>query len=195
MIAQLPPDMQRVILDQIERVSAPSTQSVDQLGGQNSAFFQNMMGQLAPAFAQQRAEALAQAKESAGTLTGTGLTNMLGGAMNRSLGNQQAILADYASRGLQTEVGRQQGDAGRSLQAALSNQSSGLERLLTQGRLDAGRNSQLYGGALQNNQFNAGNYLNSVLSMIGGPRNEIAQSGGAGAVLGPILQALPFLFL
>lgn len=96
------------------------TQSVDQLGGANSAFFQNMVAQLQPAFAQQRSEALAAAKESAGNLTGSGFANSLGTAVNRSLGDEQARLADYALRGLQLETGRQAGDAARRTQEGIA---------------------------------------------------------------------------
>lgn len=133
---------------QIGNVQAQSsgfnpTQSVDQLGGVNSAFFRNMQGQLSPAFQQQRAEALAQAKESMGNMgAGTGLANALGTAMNRSLGNEQATLANYASQGLQTEVGRQMGEsqlgaqvgmanAGRDLQGQMANQGADSQFLNT----------------------------------------------------------------
>jgi hypothetical protein len=85
----------------------------------NSAFFNNMVAQLAPLFNQQRAQAIAQAKEGAGNLTGSGFGNILGEAVNRSLGQQQATLADYASRGLDTEVNRQLGLAGLNTQRDL----------------------------------------------------------------------------
>lgn len=109
---------------QVRDVAAGNTDSVDKLGGANSAFFQNMMSQLAPAFTQERSEGLAAAKESSGTLTGSGFANRLGASINRSLGNEQAALANYASQGLQTEVQRQQGDAARQLSAATANQGA-----------------------------------------------------------------------
>lgn len=90
-----------------------NTQSVDQIGGVNSAFFRNMMGQLSPAFDQRRAEALAAAREGAGNLTGSGFANTLGSSINRSLGEERATLADYASKGIETEVQRAIADADR----------------------------------------------------------------------------------
>lgn len=132
-----------------ERASAPATQSVDQLGGANSAFFQNMMGQLAPAFAQQRELAAAAAREGAGSLTGSGFANILGQQMNRTLGDQQGQLANYAAQGMQLEQGRQQADAGRMLQADLANQGAGLNaaELGMRGRL-ANQNAGLQGAEL-----------------------------------------------
>lgn len=109
---------------QVRDVSAGTTQSVDQLGGANSDFFKNMMAQLQPAFDQERATGLAAAKESAGTLTGSGFANRLGASINRSLGSEQATLANYAAQGLQTEAQRQQADAGRALTAATANQGA-----------------------------------------------------------------------
>lgn len=99
------------------------TQSVDQLGGANSAFFQNMMGHLKPAFDQERAEGLAGAKEAAGTLTGSGFANRLGASVNRSLGQEDATLADYATRGLSLEQQRQQAQA-NNFTNLLGNQGS-----------------------------------------------------------------------
>lgn len=108
-------------------VTAQGTDSVDKLGGANSAFFQNMMAQLQPSFDQERSSGLAAAKESAGTLTGSGFANRLGSSINRSLGSEQATLANYASQGLQTEVQRQGADASRGLQAQQANQNAGLQ--------------------------------------------------------------------
>jgi hypothetical protein len=121
-----------------------ASQSVDQLGGDKSAFFQNMMAQLQPAFAQQRATALAAAKEGLGNMgSGTALANALGDATNRSLGQEQATLANYAAQGLQTEVGRQlqegnisaqvgANNANRALQGDMANQGADADFLRTQ---------------------------------------------------------------
>jgi len=114
-------------------LAGQSTQSVDQLGGANSAFFRNMQAQLQPAFDQQRGLAVAGAKEAAGNLSGSGYAGYVGGALNRSLGDEQARLADYASQGLQTEVGRQTSLAG------INNQGN-IARF--QGDLDAQRSNQ-----------------------------------------------------
>lgn len=113
----------------VRDVNAPGTQSVDQLGGANSAFFQNMMAQLQPSFNNQRQLAVAGAKEAAGNLTGSGYASAVGNVLNRSLGDEQARLADYAARGVDTEVGRQQGDANRGLAAGQSNQGADVSFL------------------------------------------------------------------
>ena len=109
---------------QIRDVNAQNTQSTDQLGGANSAFFNNMVGQLQPSFTQARNEGLAAAKESAGTLTGSGFANRLGSSINRSLGNEQATLANYAAQGIGLEQQRQAGDANRQLTAQTANQGA-----------------------------------------------------------------------
>lgn len=137
------PNLPDFLRKDVRNVQGYGTQSVDQLGGANSAFFKNMQAQLQPSFTQQRELGLAGAKEAAGNLTGSGFGNYLGSAINRSLGDEQARLADYASQGLQTEVGRQQGDAGRMLQADISNQGADqgfmnllLNRGVAQGQFD-----------------------------------------------------------
>jgi len=134
-----------------------NTQSVDQLGGAKSAFFNNMKDQLQPAFSQSRAEALAAAKEGMGNMgAGSAVANALGTAVNRSLGNEQATLADYASRGVQTEVGRQLQDAGQESQVGMANANrmlssdqgnqgadmGFLNQLLGQGNLNLGAAGQ-----------------------------------------------------
>jgi len=106
-------------------------QSIDKLGGVNSEFFRNMQGQLAPAFQQQRAEALAQAKEGLGNMgNGTALANSLGVAMNRSLGNEQAQLADYALQGLKLQADQQ-----NQLTAMAGNSEIAAQNRYLQGQL------------------------------------------------------------
>lgn len=190
---------------------APQSQSIDQLGGANSAFFQNMMSQLQPAFAQSRAENLAAAKEQSGNLTGSGYANALGAASNRSLGAEQAMLADYASRGVQSEMARQLQQAGIDLSALQMGQQGEFFNIgnefqrrgtnadavnrfaLTQAGLDADRNKTQYGANVSTNQLNAQQYLQSILGMINGPRNDTITQGGAGSFLGPLISALPYL--
>lgn len=150
-----------------DQVSTQATDSVDKLGGANSAFFQNMMGQLQPAFTMQRNLGLAGAKESAGTLTGSSFANALGSAVNRSLGSEQATLANYAVQGIGMEQSRQQSDAARFLQAAgmnqsanlqagMSNQSSGLQAQI------ANANNSL--AAQTANQAADTNFMNAMLT-------------------------------
>lgn len=123
-----------------------NTQSVDQLGGAKSAFFNNMKDQLQPAFSQSRAEALAAAKEGMGNMgAGSAVANALGTAVNRSLGNEQATLADYASRGVQTEVGRQLQDAGQESQVGMANANRMLSSDQGNQGADMGFLSQLLG--------------------------------------------------
>jgi hypothetical protein len=128
----------------VPNVQAQHGQSVDQLGGANSAFFQNMMAQLAPAFAQQRAAALAAAKEGAGNLTGSSLANGIGAAMNQSLGQEQAQLAQYAAQGVGMEQANQAANANRTLSADQGNQQAAMNFInqLLQG---AGLNLQAQG--------------------------------------------------
>lgn len=129
------------------------TQSVDQLGGAHSAFFNNMVGQLQPSFDQQRAQALAQAKEGLGNMgNGTALANSLGVAMNRSLGDQQALLANYASQGVQTEVGRQLQDAAQNAQVGMANANRNLSAQQGNQQADTSFLSQLLGQNQQNLQ-------------------------------------------
>lgn len=123
-----------------------NTQSVDQLGGAKSAFFNNMKDQLQPAFSQSRAEALAAAKEGMGNMgAGSAVANALGTAVNRSLGNEQATLADYASKGVQTEVGRQLQDAGQESQVGMANANRALSSDQGNQGADMGFLSQLLG--------------------------------------------------
>lgn len=219
MVAQLPPEMQRIVLgnpamiDQLrqatEKFTAPQTQSVDQLGGENSAFFRNMMNQLSPAFNQRRDLALAAAKESAGTLTGSGFANTLGNSVNRSLAEERASLADYASRGVQTEVQRQLAQGGLDLsamemgqRAELSNIATEMQRrgynadqinktILAQAGLDSQQINTMYTAALANNQFNAQQFLQGLMGVLG-IRNDVAVQGGAGSFISQLLAALPY---
>lgn len=89
-----------------------NTSSVDSLGSQTSGFFNNMVNQYQPAFTQARNDAIASAKEGMGNLTGSGAGNALGTAMNRSLGQEQATLAELAKWGVGQEMQRQLGMAG-----------------------------------------------------------------------------------
>lgn len=150
-----------------DQVSTNNTQSVDQLGGANSAFFQNMMGQLQPAFTQARNESLAGAKESAGTLTGSSFANALGASVNRSLGNEQATLANYATQGISMEQARQQSDAARLLQAAGMNQSANLQAGVANqsaGQSAAALNANTSLATQSANQQADTNFMNAMLT-------------------------------
>ena len=126
---------------QARDVAAGSTQSVDQLGGANSSFMQNILQQTQPLFDQQRSMALAQAKEQSGNLTGSGYANALGNSLNRLVPQQQAQLAQYATQALGLEQQRQQQDASRGLQAQGMNQGADqtlMNQLLQYGQLGQG---------------------------------------------------------
>ena len=66
-------------------------------------------------FAETRAQGLAQAKESAGNLTGSGYNNILGQYANQSIQAEQTFLADLLNR-------RQSQNAGNFLQLLLGQQ-------------------------------------------------------------------------
>lgn len=197
----------------INRSQVRDVASVDSLGGANSAFFQNMMAQLQPSFTQARNEGLAAAKESAGSLTGSGFANRLGSSINRSLGNEQATLAGYASQGIGQELQRQQANQGADLsfmndvlqrnqqglqaqqlssQAQQFNAGNQQQANMTQAQLDAQRAANIYGTSAQTSQGNAQNFMNLLLAGQGNPNGAITlqKSGGIGSILAPIGGAL-----
>lgn len=102
------------------------TQSMDQIGGSNSAFFQNMMSQLNPMFQQQREDTVAHARERSGNLTGSGYANTMGSMMNRTLGDQQAQVANLFQNLAGMESQRQAGDAQRFLQSLMGMATTGV---------------------------------------------------------------------
>ena len=59
-------------------------------------------------FTAQRSQGLAQAKEAAGNLTGSGYNNILGSSAAESIANQQALTAQTLMGLRQQEIGRQQ---------------------------------------------------------------------------------------
>lgn len=193
----------------IGNVSSAPTQSVDQLGGANSAFFKNMMSQLQPSFDQSRSEGLAAAREGAGSLTGSGFANALGSSINRSLGNQQATLANYASQGVQAEMGRQQADAARQLSANQGNQGAdtsfmnallsrnqqglqaqqlGLQAQTQNQNTQQGANNLQFQGNSDTANQNAQRFMQMLMgqSTAGIAPGTIQTSGGIGSILSPI---------
>ncbi len=84
-------------------------QSVDQLSaGPESYFAQRVLDPYKQMFGQNRAEALAAAKEASGNLTGSGFSNALGTTVNRSLGEENAALSGVLTDLSKFEVDRQQ---------------------------------------------------------------------------------------
>jgi len=182
--------------DTVRDVTAKGTDSVDKLGGANSSFFQNMTAQLQPSFTQARTEGLAAAKEAAGGLTGSGFANRLGASINRSLGNEQATLANYALQGIGLEQNRQANDANRFLQAAMSNQAvdqNFLNQLFAQNYNQAQLNQQAnlanYQGQLATNLQNANNFASLLgnQASLGVTPATVQQSQGFGGFLGSTL--------
>jgi hypothetical protein len=193
----------------ISRGGVRDIQSVDQLGGANSAFFKNMMSQLSPSFQQARTDAAAAGKEATGSLTGSGLGNSIGSNLNRTLGNQQATLANYATQGMQSELQRQQANQGadisfmnnilqrnnQGLQAQqMASQAqqfnSGQQAALgqNQAQLDAARNAMIYGGQLSTNQQNANNFLQLLgqQASLGVGPDTVQQTPGFGSFAGQL---------
>lgn len=140
----------------IQNVNAPTignqgtqTQSLDQLLGPNSQFGQTIMNQLQPMFNQQRDMALAQAKESAGNLTGSGLANTMSSTLANLLTGQNQSVMNYLLQAGQSEQARQAqqanlaqeqnvGNAQLGQQAGMANQGadiSFLNQLLQRGQL------------------------------------------------------------
>ena len=220
----------------IGNASAGQTTSIDALGGANSAFFKNMMAQLQPSFDQARSEAVAAGREGSGNLTGSGFANTLGSHLNRSMGEQQARLADYAVQGLGMENTRQLGQAGYDTQASIANQNRDmgfLQQMLglgqlgqqgqmanqeamlrggmanqatelarlqgnqgtqlamgqTQAQIDAQRNQTQYSTQADLSNANAQRFMQMLMSMstAGLGPEQVVQSGGAGALLAPVL--------
>lgn len=193
----------------INRGQVRDVDSVDKLGGGSSEFFKNMMGQLAPSFAQARSEAVAAGKEAGGSLTGSGFGNRVGTALNRSLGNEQATLANYATQGIGMEMQRQQANQAADtnfMQALLTRNAQGLQaqgmssaaeqfnsgqafqRNMSQSQLDAARQAMMYQGQLGVNQQNASNFMQALMqqSSLGVGPSTVQQSGGWGQVAGSL---------
>src|SRR3990167_136089 len=59
---------------------------------------ERIVGPMRDLMTQNRSLALAQAKESAGTLTGSGFANTLGTTVNRSLAEENALIADLINQ-------------------------------------------------------------------------------------------------
>lgn len=153
------------------------TVSLDQMGGAVNPFIQNMMAQLQPMFTQQRNESMAAAREGAGNLTGSGFANILGSAINRSLGQEQATAAQYASQGLMAEMQRQQ-----------QTQALAAQQAAAQAQLDQQRHGMQYQTAADLSNANAQRFMQMLMGMstAGLGPEQVVQSGGVGSMLAPI---------
>lgn len=166
--------------------------SASTLGGATSPFFQNMMAQYEPLFAQERARTIAQAKESSGNLTGTGYANNVANALNRTLTDQQAKIADLFRSDLANEQARQSQLSQFAQERNLAGFNTGADFMKTQGGLDQQRNLSIF-DTLANLSNSQGNRYASLLGQTGTAgvgQDEIIAQGGLGALIGPLLGAL-----
>lgn len=121
-------------------------QSVDQIGGAGSPFLSNVINQLQPTWDRQRQRALAQAKESAGNLTGSGYGAMLARGLDDQMGRERQELMGYATNALNMELGRQGQLAGFAQQRNLAQPELNLRAGLA--NQDVSRQLALSGGEL-----------------------------------------------
>lgn len=185
----------------------PTTQSVSEIaGGPNSYFANQVLSPYDQLFNQQRREALAQAKESAGNLTGSGLGNVIGSAVNRTLPQQQAQLSDILTGLTTQELGRQQNYANNSLQQLLAqgginaNMASqifgaGTQRNSQQAALDSALNQLIYGTTSQTNTANASNFLNLLHGLAAGggyAPTTVNTPSALPSTIGGILSLIPY---
>lgn len=156
--------------DRINAGSPNPTKSIDELGGASSPFFQNMLARFQPAFDQARTMAIAGAKEGAGTLTGSGFANRLASGVNRSLVDQDLVISQLLSHGIDLESARQTSDANREQSRQQSNAANFLQLLLGQSLAGVGPNSVVSKGGL-------GALLGPILQFGG---QWLGQRGGGG---------------
>lgn len=151
---------------------------VNQQNGAGGYFHDSVLSPYKALFSQQRGEALAQAKESAGNLTGSGFANALGTTTNRSIVDENKQLSDVLTQLGQFEVGRQQNvadreqgrlntNAGLTTQANVAganNAAGGVNNLLS---LLSGQSIANAGNANQTSMFNAGEANKSGIDFAG----------------------------
>jgi hypothetical protein len=149
-------------------------QSVDQVAanmmGPNSFYSKTILPTLTNTFNQQNALDLAQAKESAGNLTGSGLAASLGSVMNRNAATQQQNIIGALQGLVSQQLGVNQSSASMAQQrnitsAQLQQQADAMrQQAMASGRSDLlAAANQMYAKAQaqaqleqQNNQFNTG---------------------------------------
>lgn len=147
--AQGPEGASNDFLDMLNSGIFAQGPSLDSFADPNGALFSGVRGGYEDMFSQNRQLALAQAKESAGNLTGSGYETGLGNVVNRSLGEQNALMSQILTQLAMTQYGQENA----------------------------------------NSQNNASRFLQMLMSMSGGGVGpmEVVQSGGAGAILGPLM--------
>lgn len=95
-------------------------------GGPDSFFMNHLLAPYQQMFDAQRSRDLAQAKEQAGNLSGSGYNNLFGDALNQSLGNEQGMLAQVMQSLLGQELTRRQNNASNLLSLLLGLGTSGV---------------------------------------------------------------------
>lgn len=150
-----------------------SSQGFDRLSGgatlpgqfiNDPMFTQQIIEPFRQLFSQNRERGLAQAKESAGNLTGSGFANILGGEVNRSLQTENAFISDlinrFATSSAQLSTQAQQSDAQRFAQLLGLFTSTGVGSPET---------------------FRQPGFLEDFFSLIGQVGGSVAAAQGAGA--------------
>lgn len=104
--------------------------NLDSFADPNGALFTSIRGGYDDMFNQNRALALAQAKEASGNLTGSGYAANLGGVVNRSLGEQNGLLSQVLTQlamgQYQQENANAQNNASRFIQMLMSMAGGGV---------------------------------------------------------------------
>lgn len=94
--------------------------SLDSFADPNGALFTSTRQGYEDMFNQNRAEGLAQAKEASGNLTGSGYAANLGGVVNRSLGEQNALMSQVLTQLATAQYGQENANAQNNSQRFLA---------------------------------------------------------------------------
>ena len=90
--------------------------SLDSFADPNGALFTSIRGGYDDMFSANRAAALAQAKEASGNLTGSGYAANLGGVVNRSIGEQNALMSSILTQLALAQYGQENSNAQNNAQ-------------------------------------------------------------------------------
>lgn len=140
------------------------------VNGQNDYFKNNVLNAYNPLFDQQRELAIAQAKEAAGNLTGTGYAANVGNVLNRLVPEQQARLSDILTQLGTTEMGRELQVMNTEQSRRFQNQNVDLQRAL------ADANNQT-GASIANASAGAG-YASALVGARGRGLGDLASLFG-----------------
>ncbi len=169
-------------LDMLNRGVFTTGPSLDSFYDPNSSAFQNIRGGYEDMFTQRRGDALAQAKESSGNLTGTGYADNLGRTVQRSLADENALLSQLMQQVAMTQYGQEQSnaqnDASRFLQMLMGMSQGGVgpDQVVTQGGPGAIL-GPLFSGLGYGLGGPAGGFLGGLFGGGGGQISNMARSG------------------